>query len=450
VSAEVEVAVVGAGVAGLAAALELEARGLEVALLEAGDAPGGVIRTERAAGFLFERGPNAMLVRAPALAFLRRHGLESALLPAGPEARLRFLLRQGRLEPVPTGPGAALGTPLLSARGKLRALAEPLRRGGDPTGESVAEFARRRLGPEVLERLVAPFLVGVYAGDERQLGAEAVFPSLVAFERERGSILRGALAAALARGRPRGLRGSWSTALGLSGLARALAERLGERLTLRAPLAALGREGAGFRLEASGAGALRARALLLAVPAWQAAPLLRPLEPELAELLASVAYAPIASLAVGLDPRDAGRPIRGFGFLVPASEGLELLGALFMSRVFPGRAPPGRELLTCMIGGARWPGAADAPDDVLAERVGRGLERALALRAPPSLLATSRWPRAVPQPGRDHLPRVARMRALAARLGPLRLAGGYLDGVAVADALVSGVRAAGELAARGA
>jgi protoporphyrinogen/coproporphyrinogen III oxidase len=451
VSAEVEVAVVGAGVAGLAAALELRARGSEVAVLEAGDAPGGVIRSERAEGFLFERGPNAMLVRAPALAFLRRHGLESALLPAGPEARLRFLLRGGRLEPVPTGPGAALRTPLLSARGKLRALAEPLRRRGDPTGESVAAFVARRLGPEVLERLVAPFLVGVYAGDVRQLGAEAVFPSLVAFERERGSILRGALAAAVARGRPRGLRGSWSTALGLSGLARALAERLGERLTLRAPLAALAREGAGFRLEtASGAGALRARALLLAVPAWQAAPLLRPLAPELAELLASVAYAPIASLAVGLDPRDAARPIRGFGFLVPASEGLDLLGALFMSRVFPGRAPPGRELLTCMIGGARWPGAADAPDELLVERVGRGLERALALRAAPSVLAISRWPRAVPQPGRDHLPRVARMRALAARLGPLHLAGGYLDGVAVADALASGVRAAGELAARGA
>lgn len=438
----VEVAVVGAGAAGLAAAAELRARGAEVALIEAREAPGGVMQTREVAGYRIECGPNALQVKPPALAFLRRHGLEGRLLAAAPEARLRGIFLDGRIQPVPTGPGDALRTPLLSARGKLRALAEPFVRRGDPTGESVAEFTARRLGPEALERLVAPFLVGVYAGDEAQLGVEAVFPALAGFERSHGSVVRGALAAARDRSRPRGLRGSWSAAEGLGGLARALAEPLGEALLLGTPVASVARDGAGFVLELARGEPVRARALVLAVPAHAAAPLLRPLDAEAADLLGGIAYAPLVSAALGVDPEAAREPVRGFGFLVPRSAGIDLLGILFMSRVFPGRAPAGRELLTAMIGGARWPGAVDAPDDVLAERIAAGLERTLGLRDPGAPLALTRWPRAVAQPGRDHPRLVARLRERAAALGPLRLAGAYLDGVSVSDALSSGPTAA--------
>lgn len=445
----IEVAVVGAGVAGLGAALALQAEGREVAVLDAGDAPGGVLQTIDVAGYRVERGPNAMLVKPAALAFLRRHGLETALAPAGAEARLRAIFAGGRLEPVPSSLAAAVRTPLLSARGKLRALAEPLVRRGDPTGESVADFTARRLGPEVLERLVAPFLVGVYAGDEAQLGAEAVFPALVGYERARGSILRGALAAGRERGRPRGLRGSWSGVEGLGGFARALAAPLGERVALGTPVAALARDGEAFVLERARGGPLRARAVVLAVPAPAAAALLRPLDAEVAHLLAGIAYAPLVSAALGVDPTAARAPIRGFGFLVPRAAGLDLLGVLFMSRVFPGRAPPGCELLAAMIGGARWPAAVDAPDDVLAARLAAGLECTLGLRDVPAPLALSRWRAAVAQPGRDHPSLVARLRERIARLGPLRLAGAYLDGVSISDALTSGPRAASELFGQG-
>jgi oxygen-dependent protoporphyrinogen oxidase len=318
---------------------------------------------------------------------------------------------------------------------------------GDAAGESVAAFVSRRLGREALDALVAPFLVGVYAGDERRLGAEAVFPAWVGFERARGSILRGALSAARDRGRPRGLSGSWSLREGLGALARALAERLGERLALRAPVEALAPDGAAFRLECGGArlGVVSARAVVLAVPAHGAAALVRSLDAELAEGLGGIEYAPLATVAVGVDPAASPAPIRGFGFLVPRAAGLDLLGALFTSRVFPGRAPEGRELLTCMLGGARWRGATEAPDDALDARIAQGLERALGLRSAPETVRRTRWPRAVPQPGTDHLRHVARLRALAARAGPLCLAGGYLDGIAVSDALASGVRAAEEL-----
>ena len=304
-SSDVDVAVLGAGIAGLAAALELRAAGREVVVLEAEAAPGGVLRTERTGGYTIERGPNLFRVSGEADAFLARHGAAGVLLPAGPESGVRSLLVRGRLVEVPASLAGAIGTPLLSARGKLRVLAEPFVPRGSAQGESVAEFVARRLGVEALERAVAPALVGVYAGDETQLGAEAVFPALTAYERSHGSIARGALAAARAArraGAHAARRGSWSTREGTAGLARALAERLGGAIALGTAARAIAKDGGGFAIETDG-GTRRARALIVALPAFCAADLVRSLDVELADGLARIAYAPLASLALALDPR---------------------------------------------------------------------------------------------------------------------------------------------------
>jgi protoporphyrinogen/coproporphyrinogen III oxidase len=443
---QLQAVVVGAGAAGLAAALELEARGAEVLLVDAAPRVGGVMQTVCSEGFLFERGPNTFLVTAPALALLRRAGLEAALLAASPASRSRFVYQNGALAEVPLGPLAFLGSRMLSPRAKLRLLAEPFVRRGEAADETVAAFLGRRLGREVVERLVGPFLVGVYAGDERRLGAEAVFPRLVALERERGSLALGALARAW-RGGPRGLSGSWSTRGGMAGLAAHLAGTLRGPRALGTRALALAREAGGWRLALEGPGGgreVRARAVVLAADAAGTAALLRGVDPEAAKLAGEVAYAPLVSVALGVDPQAAARPIEGFGFLVPREAGMDLLGALFMSRLFPGRAPEGRALVTAMIGGVRWPEAAQADEGEILRRVAAGLERILGLRGGAEPLAVSRWPRAVPQPGPEHVRRVAALRARAARLGGLALAGAYLDGVGVGDTLASGVRAAGE------
>jgi oxygen-dependent protoporphyrinogen oxidase len=319
---------------------------------------------------------------------------------------------------------------------------------GDGAGESVAEFVGRRLGPEAVERLVGPFLIGIYAGDERQLGAEAVFPSLVEMERESGSIVRGALARMI---RPRGesgLRGSYSSPDGLGGLAGHMARELGETLQLGTRVASIRREEGGWVVATEKVGAereIRAEALVLATDAAAAAALLREIDPEAASTLDAIAYAPVVSVPLAIDPRDARHPIEGFGFLVPRQAGLDLLGALFMSRMFSRRAPEGFELVTAMIGGARWPAVVDAADDEILERVHQGLDRALGLRAAPKALAVTRWPRAVPQPGPDHARLIGELRTRLARHPRLALAGAYLEGVSVADTLASGARAAADI-----
>lgn len=443
---EVDAVVAGAGIAGLAAALELQSRGREVLVIDPTDRPGGVMRTDHVAGYVIERGPNTVQLKAPMLRFLEGRGLEDALIPARPASRLRHVLRQGALLPVPMSPFGLLRTPLLSARGKLRLFAEPFVRRGHPEGETVAEFVARRAGNEVVRALVGPFLTGVYAGDENQLGAEAVFGEATRLEQRYGSVAFGGLASALRRRRERGLPGSFAGPHGFGPLARQLASQLREPPALGSRVARIEADGDGWHLEIaapSGAFALRARSVLLAVPAHAAAEILRGVDAEVAAALAGIAYAPIVTASLGVSPADARTRIEGFGFLVPREESLRLLGCLFMSQLFPGRAPEGSELLQCMLGGVRWPEAVHAPDDVLLSALCQDLEHSLGYRGKPEVLGMTRWPAAIPQPGTDHL---ARLRYAREGLpAGLALAGSYVAGVGVADSLASGLAAAESL-----
>jgi len=445
---EVDAVVVGAGIAGLAAALELQDAGCEVAVVDPSDRPGGVMRTDHVSGYVIERGPNTLQVNAEALAFFRRRNMEEMLLKAKPASRLRFIYRRGGLVQVPMSPVALVRTPLLGARGKLRMLIEPFVRRGAPESESVAEFMGRRLGQGVVTDLVGPFLTGVYAGDENQLGAAAVFGKLVELEQRHGSITGGALLSLFGRRGARGLRGSYSAQEGLGPFARRLADRLTEPPALGSRVMRVARDGVRWRVDVaglSGERSLSAGRVVVAAPAYAAADILRGVDGEVADALADIVYAPIVSIPVGLDPTETAVPIEGFGFLAAREEGLGLLGCLFMSRLFPSRAPEGRELAQCMLGGMRWPEAIHEPDDVLANRLASELERTLGVRGEAVPLAFTRWARAVPQPGRDHVGRIEWVRARLREMPGIALAGSYLDGVAVSGALASGISAAREL-----
>ena len=447
---EIGAVVVGGGIAGLAAALALQLEVSEVLVVDSSDRPGGVMRTDHVEGYVVERGPNTFQAKAPMLAGLSEHGLDDGLLRAEPESKRRFIVCEGELVAVPMSPLAFLRTPLLTAGGKLRLLAEPFVRRRSGVEESVAEFTGRRLGAQAMENLIGPFLTGVYAGDERELGAEAVFGSLVELERRYGSIaIGGLLRALLGRRGERGLRGSYSTAEGLGPFARRLAGRLNEPPVLGATVSELRCEGSVWHLSlssAAGQTAMRASRVVLAIPAGESAKLLREVDPRAAELLEGIAYAPIVSLPLGVERARVRREIEGFGFLVPRGAGLDLLGCLFMSRLYPGRAPADHELLQCLLGGVRWPAAVDEPDDRLLERVLRDLDRLLGVEVDPQLLGVARWPRAIPQPGRDHPRRMSELRVRLCASPGLALAGSYVEGVSVADSFASGLRAARDLA----
>jgi oxygen-dependent protoporphyrinogen oxidase len=446
-----DVVVVGAGIAGLAAGCDLAREGLEVLVCEAASRPGGVIESVRRDGYLLERGPNTFRVSAPFASLLERHAAGDRLVGAAPTSRERFLLRDGRLLPVPLGPLGLVTTPLLSPRGKLRLLGEPFVARGDASGESVADFVTRRLGREVCESMVGPFLVGVYAGDERRLGAESVFPSLVAFERSHGSIVRGAVASAFRRREEAARPGIFSGSEGAAAVVEPLATALGSRLLLDTRVHGLSRDGDGWRLELSGpegSAVVAARGLVLATQAPHGAELLAPVDADASCLLSQIEYAPVATVALGVDPAQASQAVRGFGFLVPGRSSEPLLGCLFMSQLFPGRAPEGRELLACMLGGLRRPEIVEETEEELARRASEAVTRLLGLRGEVRPLGVTRWPRAVPQPDPEHPRRMRAVRDRLAALPPLALAGAYVAGVSVPDSAVSGASAAVELSRR--
>lgn len=220
---------------------------------------------------------------------------------------------------------------------------------------------------------------------------------------------------------------------------------LGAALRLQARARSVRFEDGTHRVEIeaqSGAETIRARALVVAVPAHEAAMLLAGLEPDVAKALASIDHAPVASVSLSIGSGTTREPVRGFGYLVPRGEGDALLGCLFPSRLFADRAPQGRELLTLLAGGKRKPDALGWSDDQLVAALCAELDRVLGLRETPRTLAITRWPRAVPQPGREHGRLVADVRARVARIPRLALAGAHLDGVAFGEALASGARAA--------
>ena len=354
------VVVIGGGISGLACAYRLQQLGVSVTLLEAADRVGGLIDTVAKDGFLFEAGPQSFQGTDVLLSLARELDIESELCKADPRAP-RYVLRHGTLQKVPMSPQAVVTSSLMSAGARWKIVSEPFRRTKPPSEEeTVAKFVRRKFGHEILEYLVAPFVSGVYAGDPEKLSLRAAFPSLEEWEREYGSVLRGAM-----KSRTPGKKGPpplCSFRQGMGTLTQAINGKLGERVKTSARAIALRRTetpGVGpFQVRISASGledAITARAVVLATPAFTASSILAATIPPLAEMLSGIAYAPVAVVAAAYYSRQVVQPLEGFGFLVPRSEKYHTLGTVWNSSLFPGRAREGTFTITSFVGGATDP-----------------------------------------------------------------------------------------------
>ena len=396
------VAVIGGGITGLAAAWHLHQAGVPVRLFEGAAEPGGVMASTRHGGWLWETGPNTLFENSPAIRdFVDRLGLGSRRLEAAPAARRRYIVHQGLPVPLPGSPWSFLVTPLLSKRAKLRALGEPFR-GPGPRGvdESVAAFVTRRLGPEFLDRIVNPFVAGVYAGDPAQLSVRHAFPKLAALEREHGSLVRGALRRRTAAAGPSGRMISFPD--GLAEIPRALARALGSSLRTGHRVTALRPEGSGWWVDFVTGGRSQSElfgAVICTLPPATLTRLDLAAVPGAAALAAleAIPQPPVASVFLGYRRADVAHPLDGFGLLAPAVEHRRILGTLFSSTLFPGRAPDGHVALTTFVGGTRQPGLAQADDASLLATVRTELADLLGVRGDPVMTHIQRWPRAIPQ-----------------------------------------------------
>lgn len=473
----VDAIVVGAGLTGLSCAHTLRQRGLKVLLLEAGKQIGGVVGTLETGGFLFESGPNTV----PAGALNLRQaaeslGIASQLITSKPEAKRRYLFKDGGLHEFPSGPGSFLRTPLLSGRAKRRIMSEPFRKyrplasgGSEPT---VEEFLAERIGQEATRTFAGAFVRGVYAAEIEELGAASAFPRLATMCSDHGGLLRGMIARGRKKKRerregtapaPPGPQTSPSDLISFTGgfgvLTDAYKRSLEGSISVSTPILEIARSPGGWRAVLESGEALSCRELVLAVPAPAAYPLLSMCAPERLEISAlhGVEHAAVTAVHLGLE----GAPLPpGFGFLVPPDEATRrdpltprVLGMLFISNIFDGRAPSGTSSITAMFRGGD---VADLVGDQLVDRVVVELEKALIgyeavtpgapeRKTRPRVVASrvQRWTDVIPRYRPGHTGAMGTLLASVERALPgLHLAGSYVGGVSVDDRIGVGVKTA--------
>ncbi len=481
--------IIGGGITGLAAAHRILERaaesriGVELTLLEASGRLGGIVQTHERDGFLLESGPDSFISEKPAtLELATRLGLDAHLIETNESCRRSFIVRQGRLLRVPEGfhllaPSRwwpFLKSDIFSWSGKARMALDLLlpRRhaNGSNADESLAEFVRRRLGSEALERMAQPMVGGIYTADPEQLSLRATMPRFLEMEREHGSLIR-----ALRKQNKRAIdkRDSntsgarYSLFLSFDRGMQVLTDKLEQtiagfnggglgqtsiRVNTRvesitpAPSVSGGASSPGWLVKTAAGETFVADAVCLALPAHVSSRLLGELDPQLAAELAAISYASSATINLAYQRADIPHPLDGFGFVVPFIERRSLIACTFSSVKFAGRAPQGQALLRAFVGGALQPEIFDLSEAELLERVRADLRDLLGIERAPLFAEVAKWARSMPQYHVGHAERAKRIAERVAALPGLFLAGNAYSGPGISDCIRSG-EAAGDLIA---
>lgn len=446
---DIDVAVVGGGISGLAAARVLCARGHRVRLFERDADCGGVIRTERVGDFIIDTGPDTLLTHKPAaLALVREVGLEPLLIAPLPN-RTTYVLRQSSLRALPETSALGLPTDLrtlvkadaFSWAGKLRMAAEPLVRAAAPDGdESISSFVRRRFGPEAVAYVAEPLLAGLHRGDASKLSMRALFPLLAGAERTHGSVARAWRSIPARSG-----GASLSLSGGLGQFAARLTEQLPDGVLVTGNAVELVERRGAFVLQPQHGAPTTARAVLLATPAYVTAALTSGLDPELALLCAGIRFQPSVNVAIGYRSQDIRHALRGWGFVVPKSDRRHIRSASWVTSKWPGRAPEGHALLRVSIGDTSAETIARQADGKLIASVHGELRDLLGIAGQPVLGRVYRRPLAMPQLEVGHLDRVAAIDRRLHALPGLYISASGFRGVGLPDCIGDAQRVAGDI-----
>jgi protoporphyrinogen/coproporphyrinogen III oxidase len=452
------VAIIGAGVTGLAAAFYLQRKGFAVTVYEGSDRVGGVIQSLQADGYIAEFGPNTILETSPRIGqLIQDAGLASRRLDPDPKAEARYVVRYQQPIAMPGSPLGFLTTKLFTPKAKLAVLREPFvaaRRDGQE--ESIAEFVIRRLGQEFLDHAIDALVAGVYAGDPYKLSVPQAFPKLGQLEARYGSLIKGQILGARERKRrgevAKDRAPKFSFDQGLQVLPDTLRERLGSAVRLKTTVTRLTQTPEGWTLDLKEAGQPR-RAEHQAVVYAGTAFKLAELEVQAPATLhlnkfAEIRYPPVASVVLGFRREDVAHSCEGFGMLIPKIEGFKILGTIFSSSLFPNRAPSGHLTLTSYVGGERYPELATLLPEKLFELTCADLRVLLGVRGPPTFQHSVCYPRAIPQYNVGYGRFRDLMTAIEADAPGLFLAGHYRDGVSLSDSIVSGCKVADRVAER--
>lgn len=469
-----KVVVVGAGISGLACAYRLKRLGIPCLVLEARERAGGLISTIRRNGFLFETGPQCPRFPPSVWQLVRELNLDTEFVAGDPGAK-RYIVRDGRLHRAPFSPGGLIATRLVGLRSKIRILTEVFGSSRPPASEeTLADFVQRKFGAEVLDYLVDPVISTVFFGDAQKMGMESAFPALVEWERNHGSLVRGAIRArrsgqsassqdkspqqAGAKPNRETLRvtdalpslGSFQS--GMAALPERLASELRKEIRYSAAIACVEqvRNGGnaakpGWQIRLSSGERVVAEHLILAIPAYAAAQLLAKAVPQLAIPLEAIEYASASAVASAYDCSQVANPLDGFGFMVPRREGMETICTFWNSSLFPGRAPAGKLLMTSFAGRGENKSGLAMNEERSAEMIEAENARTLGIKGPPLDRVMWKDSRALPQYNVGHGQTLTEIQNVLRTIPNLRIVGNFLGGRSIGDCVDIAFAAAQDL-----
>ena len=442
------VIVVGAGVSGLCTAYWLKKLGLSVLVLERDSEVGGTMKTIHESGWLIETGPNSALETTPLFQQLSEElNIIQERLYANEASDKRYILRNGTLHPLPMGAASFINSNLWSLSAKLRLLKEPFI-GRANNEESIAEFVERRLGKEFLDYAINPFVAGVFAGNPERLSVQAAFPKLYALEKKYGGLIKGMIRSRkerrerkeVAKDRAKML----SFARGMQTLPEALANVLDDSVKLNCTVEQIIPMRAGkhpvytvyysqneIRIQ------MEANAVVLATPAYVTAKIIRPIDPEMAKILETIYYPPVAEVFLGFKREQVKRPLDGFGYLIPEVEHRNILGTIWSSALFPDRAPGDDVALTTFVGGARQPELATVNDGQITSLVLSELDSIMGVEGNPIYAKIIRWEKAIPQYDLGYYKILSAIDRFEQDFRGAFICSNYRGGIAVGDCVMS-------------
>jgi len=448
------VAIIGGGLSGLATAAKLHRldASIQLVLFERGDRLGGVIHSEQVGPFLVDHGADMFSTKpSAALDLCRELGLEDQLIAPQPTGRGARIVRNGKLLPIPNGfvimratqLWPMLTTSLLSLRGKLRFLLERwIKPASDGEDESIASFVQRRMGAEVLDRIVAPLSAGIYTADVTQLSMQTTMGSIASMERQYGSLAK-ATAIRRRKGEDSVERNSTGARYGqfrafkggMTDLIQGLAQSLPNGcINLNCPVDSIRPQTQGWVVSEAGTDH-EFDHVVVATPPDPASDLLNDITPKAAAELRLIKSASTAIVILAVSSENIRRPVKTFGFVVPLSEQRRILAGSFANQKFSGRAPEDHALIRVFIGGAMQSALLQKTDDELVQIAREELGDLIGLTGEPVFTRVVRWNQAMPQYHVGHGDRVRIIEEDVNRVQGLSLLNNALHGVGIAPVI---------------
>lgn len=455
------IAIIGGGISGLATAYAVEqlaaSRGveLETVVIEKEDRLGGKIWSIKDEGYLCEWGPNGFLDNKPmTLELCDRLGIRDQLARSDDNARKRFIYSESELHRLPENGPAFLKSNLISWSGKFRLAKEyfiPKR--DDDVDETLADFGRRRLGPEALDKLIAPMVSGIFAGNPETMSLKSCFPRIYQLEQEYGGLLKAMVKLAKQKRAERKAGKAVASAAGPGGVLTSFVEGIqeltdstsrslnGEVKSGSAAVAIKQKEG-GYEISLDNGETIDADVVVAAVPAYHLAQMIGEMSVVLADILKAILYAPMNVVCFGYEKEKIKHDLNGFGYLIPKKEGCSILGTLWDSSIFPNRAPEGHVMLRSMMGGATNPTAIDLSDRHVQDYVMADLRDIMGIDAAPDFVRVFRHQNAIPQYTAGHGQRLLALEDGFHKFPGLFFTGNAFFGIGLNDCVQASNRAA--------